>query len=93
MIIAEIKRIVFLARIYLLLISCAGFHTMVVLSITTYFIDIDYIILRLIGVTCFIGLSFYFLIAFPNKLQETLQGKIRTIKDSRHAVLYQRRKN
>lgn len=72
MIVAKIKRIIFLARIYLLIIACAGFHTMVALSIITYFVDIDYIILRLMGGTCFIGLSIYFLIAFPKKLQDAL---------------------
>ncbi len=75
MIIAKIKNMIFLARIYLLIISCAGFYTMIILSTTTYLIEIDYITLRLMGATCFVGLSVYFLVAFPKKLQEALQGK------------------
>jgi hypothetical protein len=69
---AKLKRIIFLARIYLLIVSCAGFHTMIILSVVTYFADIDYLILRIIGGICFVGLSIYFLIAFPKKLAKVL---------------------
>ncbi|KAA0987075.1 hypothetical protein [Pseudomonas sp. ANT_J28] len=75
MIINKIKKTIFLIRIYLLIISCAGFHTVVILSIISYFIEVDYMIARLMGVICFAGLSVYFLVAFPKKLQEALQGK------------------
>lgn len=72
MITAKLKRIIFFARIYLLIISCAGFHTMIIFSVITYFADIDYILLRIMGGTCFVGLSIYFLIAFPKKLEKVL---------------------
>ena len=75
MIIAKIQSIIFSARIYLLVIACAGFHTMVILSIITYFIEMNYMISRLAGIICFSGLSVYFLVAFPKKLREALQGK------------------
>lgn len=69
MIINKIKKIIFLVRIYLLIISCAGFHTVVILSIISYFIEVDYMITRLMGVICFAGLSVYFLVAFPKNFR------------------------
>ncbi len=72
MITTKLRRTISLARIYLLIISCAGFHTMIIFSAITYFINIDYIILRIMGDTCFVGLSIYFLIAFPKKLEKVL---------------------
>ncbi|WP_145307236.1 MULTISPECIES: hypothetical protein [unclassified Pseudomonas] len=69
---AKFKRRIFFARIYLLIISCAGFHTMIVFSVITDFADIDSIIRRIRGGTCYIGLSIYLLIAFPKKLEKVL---------------------
>ncbi len=37
---------------------------MVILSAINYFIDMNYMIARLVGIICFFGLSAYFLIAF-----------------------------
>lgn len=48
---------------------------MLILSVITYFLEVDYIALRIIGCLCFVGLSVCFLIAFPEKLQEALYGK------------------
>jgi hypothetical protein len=76
MIIAKIQSIIFSARIYLLIIACAGFHTMVILSAITYFIEMNYMTARLIAIICFFGLSIYFLVAFPKKLREALKGKL-----------------
>jgi hypothetical protein len=76
MITAKIQNIIFSARIYLLIIACAGFHTMVILSAINYFIDMNYMIARLVGIICFFGLSAYFLIAFSKKLREASQGKL-----------------
>lgn len=75
MIIDKIRKIILLVRIYLLLISCAGFYTVVILFVISYFVEVNYMIARLMGVICFAGLSVYFLVAFPKKLQEALQGK------------------
>lgn len=71
----KIKNMVILFRIYLLIIACAGFHTMLILSVITYFLEVNYIVLRVIGGLCFVGLSVCFLIVFPEKLQEALYGK------------------
>lgn len=76
MITEKIQSIIFSARIYLLIIACAGFHTMVILSIITYFIEMNYMIARAVGIICFFGLSAYFLIAFSKKLRETFQEKL-----------------
>jgi len=45
---------------------------MIVFSVITDFADIDSIIRRIRGGTCYIGLSIYLLIAFPKKLEKVL---------------------
>ncbi|MFY0730664.1 hypothetical protein J1D76_18085 [Pseudomonas sp. NFX15] len=69
------NKLIYFIRIRLFLIACAGFHTMWISLAISYFIDIEPTIFQAMAIICFIGMSVYFLIAFPKKLEEALHGK------------------
>lgn len=69
------KKLFFLIRVRLFLIACAGFHTMWISLAISYFIEIDPGIFQAAVIICFTGISVYFLIALPKRLEGIFQKK------------------
>lgn len=69
------NKFIYFIRIRLFLIACAGFHTMWISLAISYLIDIEPTIFQAMVIICFIGMSVYFLIALPKKLEEALHRK------------------